>query len=275
MACGAEWFSVHLRWGGKLVYLSPWPHVGYRAVMADPKLRTVNRWNPPYPLGRFPAGFVDSIARDVVFMLATESIPTIEGERWELIFSRAIRGDWEPSQVGLDDVKLSGVAWSAKSVKARDPWKQSVVRLISGRCSPQYSFDRTDFGGDPQPIGSEVLSIWNGRVADVRSKYNGLRTVVLLRSDDQTRFAVFEFETVKYPIEDYVWSRNRNGNFVGRRRSDDIHVFTWQPHGSQLTIIEAVPAGSVKFRVDKPNPVQPDVVLEAVGFDSSWIHRDE
>jgi len=32
-----------------------------------------------------------------------------------------------------------------------------------------------------------------------------------------------------------------NDNLEGYDRSGDAHVFTWQPHGSQFTIIENVP----------------------------------
>ncbi len=246
-----------------------------------PKLRTVNKVQPPYPLNRFPADFPYSLGREVVAMLATrdeESNPKIEGEEWEFMFAKCIGATWAPSNVGLDDIVLGSCAWSAKSVKSTDPHTQAKVRLISGRNSPTYSYDAEDISphtSDPDAIGRMVLGIWNERVSAIYEKHPILRTVVLMKSENLTSLAVFEFDTVRYDPNDYYWKWNKRGNLQGHERESREHRFTWQPHGSQFTIVEAVPENRLRIRLRKPPLVTVEAVLDAIGFDDSWVELVE
>lgn len=239
--------------------------------MTSPKLRTGSKIKPPYPLGDFPHNFVLKVGREIVYHLATNPESTIEGAEWERIFAGAIGAEWKPSNVGLDDVILGVCAWGAKTVKSLNPHGVKIIRLISGRNSPAYSFDQKDLDANPQVIGCDVLKIWNARVESIRDKFSHLRTVVLVKSNDSTEFAVFESETVLYPIDRFEWTRNARGNLEGRETITGAHRFTWQPHGSQFTIIEPVPPSRICFRVRTPTPIDRDATLEAVGFDPSWI----
>jgi hypothetical protein len=239
--------------------------------MDTPRLRSVNKIAPPYPVGQFPAGFVSGIAREVVCHLAFDAKPSIEGEEWERIFASSIGAQWKPSNVGLDDVVMGNCAWGAKTVKNGDPLSIHRVRLISGRNSPNYSFNNADLGGIAQVLGDDVLAIWNARVEDIRARFPHMRTVVLVKSNDLTTFCVFEFETVRYPPDLYVWARNINGNLEGRHQDTGVHTFTWQPHGSQFTIIEPVPSSRVLFSVRPPQSLKRADILKAVGFDNSWV----
>lgn len=239
--------------------------------MKSPRLRTVNKVKPPYPLNQFPSDFGHRIGREIVYLLATKPIPSLEGSEWEQIFASAIGANWKPSNVGLDDIVLDGCAWGAKSVKHSNPHKASKIRLISGRNSPAYSFDKTDLSVDPQITGNDVLNIWNARVEDLRAKFSHLRTVVLIKSDDLTKLAVFEFETIRYPIDQYKWSRNSRGNLEGRNKNTETHCFTWQPHGSQFTIIESVPTNCLLITVTAPQKLDKDAVLKALNFQNDWI----
>lgn len=108
--------------------------------MQEPKLRTVEKYKPPYPLNQFPADFAINLGREVVYLLATREAPRIEGSDWEEIFARLIGGRWKPSNIGLDDVLLEQTVWSAKTVKNDNPAKARLIRLISGRNSPVYSY---------------------------------------------------------------------------------------------------------------------------------------
>jgi hypothetical protein len=143
--------------------------------------------------------------------------------------------------------------------------------LISGRNSPSYSFDQKNLDVDPQLLGDQVLQIWNERVNAVRSKFSNLRTVVLIKSKDLTKLAIFEFETVFYPPEQYFWQSNDEGNLEGLERSTCFHKFTWQPHGSQFTIIEPVPDDCLHITVKQPPRLDREEVLKAVQYDESWI----
>ncbi|MBI5886180.1 MAG: hypothetical protein HZB85_06320 [Deltaproteobacteria bacterium] len=240
--------------------------------MKEPKLRTVEKYRPPYPLNNFPAGFHLGLGREIVYLLATRVTSRLEGPDWEEIFARIIGGRWKPSNVGLDDVLLERTAWSAKTVKNANPSKAKKVRLISGRNAPQYSFEADNiFQENPIAIGEMVLAIWNARVSDIRSKYEHLRTVVLIKSDDLLELAAFEFDTVRYQMEEFEWRWNRNKNLEGTDKKSGEHRFTWQPHGSQFTIVEDVPKDRLAIRIQRAPTLKQEDVLKALNFDPSWI----
>jgi len=114
-----------------------------------------------------------------------------------------------------------------------------------------------DLDRNPQEIGNDVLKIWNARVESLRNKFSHLRTVVLIKSDDLTKLAVFETDTILYPIDDFNWLRNKRGNLEAYD-TERKHRFTWQPHGSQFTIIEDVPQECLLVQVKSPkNSIKP------------------
>lgn len=237
-----------------------------------PRLRTVDKSLPPFVLNEFPKDFPFILGKEIIYLLASKGKPILEGNEWEAIFATCIGADWKPSNVGLDDIILGNTAWGAKTVKAKRPSNAAKVRLISGRNSPVYSFGETiDVTHDPNEVGKQVLDIWNERVSAVREKFQNLRTVVLIKSDDLTEVVVFEFDTIRYDPELFVWQWNRNGNLVGIEKSIGEHRFTWQPHGSQFTIIENVPHNSLLINIREPEILNKEAILEALGFDKSWI----
>lgn len=240
--------------------------------MKKPKLRTVERYQPPFPLNQFPKGFHLSLGREIIYLLATRGTARLEGSDWEEIFTRLIGGRWKPTNAGLDDVLLEQTAWSAKTVKNNNPSNVSKVRLISGRNSPAYSFDVDNVKKiEPGELGKQILSIWNERVSAVRSRYNHLRTVVLIKSNDLLEVAAFEFDTIMYMSECYTWEWNKNNNLVGQERETGKHKFTWQPHGSQFTIVEEVPCERLAIRIKEPPPLDRDKVLGTIKVDDTWI----
>ncbi|MFA6104294.1 MAG: hypothetical protein WCV67_17055 [Victivallaceae bacterium] len=240
--------------------------------MESPRLRTVEKYQPPYHLNKFPKDFHIGLGKEVVYLLATRVTPRLEGPDWEEIFARLIGGRWKPSNVGLDDVLLEQTAWSAKTVKSATPSKTRKIRLISGRNAPQYSYEEEDISkSTPQEMGNMVLEIWNARVSSIRAKYDHLRTVVLIKSDDLLELAIFEFETLLYPVENFEWQWNKNNNLVGVDRKSKEHRFTWQPHGSQFTIVEDVPRERLAIQIRKPPALTQENVLNSLNFEPSWI----
>ncbi len=238
--------------------------------MAEPRLRTVEKREPPYRLNQFPADFPFKLGRELVYHLATNT-PALEGTQWEAVFARTLGAQWLPSNVGLDDIVLANCAWGAKTVKAPKPSSAKKIRLISGRNSLIYSFGAKDVKTmDKQELGKQILSIYNTRVWAVRGKYEHLRTVVLIKSDDLLEVAVFEFETLAYDEKEFTWTWNKNENLQGFNRHG-THCFTWQPHGAQFTIIENVPKDRVAIRIKQPTRLPSNFVLEQVGFDNSWV----
>lgn len=240
----------------------------------SPKLRTVSKSHPPYPLNEFVTEFPFILGKEIVYLLASKGKGVLEGSEWEEIFAHCIGAEWKPSNVGLDDVVLGNTAWGAKSVKSnlKDFKTLNRVRLISGRNSIVYSYGGTiDITANPSKVGEQVLGIWNERVSSIREKYKNLRTVVLVKSNDLLQVAVFEFETIRYDSELFDFSWNKNGNLEGYEKGSKIKKFVWQPHGSQFTIIEKVPENSLIIKFKQPEVLDRDKVLDAIGFDRSWI----
>ena len=240
--------------------------------MQSPKLRTVEKYHPPYALNKFPKEFPLKLGREIVYLLASRGTPRLEGSDWEEVFARIIGANWKPSNVGLDDIVFQQTAWGAKTVKNKKPSTVSKIRLISGRNSPIYSFGDKEIGEvDPDQLGEKILSIWNERVASVRKQFKHVRTVVLVKSDDLLELAVFEFDTTPYKEDLYWWQWNENSNLEGYLKNSNQHTFTWQPHGSQFTIIEDVPSDRLAIRIKQPPLIDRNAVLNAIKFDESWI----
>lgn len=243
--------------------------------MAEPKLRTVNKAVPPYQINKFPSSFIEKFAEDIVYMLATKDTMSLEGNEWEQIFANCIGAEWRPSNVGLDDVVLDNCCWSAKTVKAGGNIRtQKTVRLISGRNSPTYSFgvDRIT-EAEPNEIGKMVLDIWNERVSGIRQYFKFARTVVLVKGLDYSEYLIFETETVRYDSDQYVFEWNARGNLEGFTKEGHNHKFTWQPHGSQFTIIEEIPSERYHLKIRIPEKLDKASILNALHFDKSWVER--
>lgn len=241
-------------------------------MASSPKIRTVEKYKPPYPLNKFPAGFALNLGKEIIYHLASRETPRLEGSDWEEIFARLIDAKWAPSNVGLDDIILQQTAWGAKTVKNNKPSTVAKVRLISGRNSVAFSYGQEKvMNVDPNDMGQKVLSIYNERVAGVRKKFQHLRTVVLIKSSDLLEISAFELDTVMYDVTRYWWQWNENDNLEGYEKTSDAHTFTWQPHGSQFTIIENVPTHRLAIRIKKPPRLNRDDVLSALKFDESWV----
>lgn len=194
----------------------------------------------------------------------------ITGADWGDAFAQAIKGLHLDSPVGIADVVLNKNCWSMKTVKNSDPFSAKNIRLISGRCSPDYSYGITDPHKDVQKTGEAVLGIWNERVNIANDRYSQLRTSILIRSNDLLSYSLFEEETLRYRTTDYRWDVNKNGNLIGLDKNEKV-CFTWQPHGSQFTIHTEIPDSSVKFTIKQPPKLERKEILEKIHFDTSWI----
>jgi hypothetical protein len=239
--------------------------------MEEPKLRTADKIKPPYPLGLFPKDTVMRVAGSIIYQLYTRGEARLEGPDWEQIFADAIQAEWKPSNIGLDDVQLGNCCWSAKTVKNKHPANAQRIRLITGRNSLDYSYKQSDSRGlTPAEIGKRVLGIWNGRASSIRQRFAHCRTVVLMKSDDLSECALFEFETLRFEPERFIWKWNGRGNLEGRDENG-LHKFTWQPHGAQFTVVEDVPTNRLAFKLRMPEKQARDITLKAIGFDDSWV----
>lgn len=239
----------------------------------EPRLRTVNKAKPPYKMNEFPGSFIHTFGKEIVYMLATKESMSIEGDEWEQIFAKCVGAAWKPSNIGLDDVQLNNCCWSAKTVKgSKNLANQKKVRLISGRNSPTYSFGVDRIAeADPNKIGELVLDIWNERVSGIRQYFKFARTVVLVKGVDYTEYLIFEYDTIRYEPELYTFTWNERGNLEGHEKKTGNHKFTWQPHGSQFTIVEDIPENLLHLKIKRPGKLSQEEVLKNVGFSSDWV----
>lgn len=240
--------------------------------MKHPKLRDSNKLHTRelYPINEFTDEMIVNIGRHFTYLLCTGR-KDITGTDWGEAFAEAIGGKHLDSPIGIADVIKDKMAWSMKTVKNSNPSKARSVRLISGRCSPDYSYGITDPHKDIQETGRAVLGIWNERVNIAQDNYNPVRTTVLIRSNDMLEYCLFEEENHRFRTSDYVWDVNTNGNLIGKNIETGEPCFTWQPHGSQFTIHTKVPQNAVKFTIQQPPILQKEDTLKSIGFDETWV----
>jgi hypothetical protein len=75
-------------------------------------------------------------------------------------------------------------------------------------------------------------------------------------------FVLADHEIAEYNVHGYKWEKNRNNDLEGNSISGDRHTFTWQYHGSQLTILQEIPESSRKFKLRKPLTMNRDDFME-------------
>ena len=223
-----------------------------------------------FPLNEIPDEIIVKIAGYFTYLLYMDR-KDITGEDWGDAFAKAIGGYHLDSPIGIADVVYNKIAWSMKTVKSANPLTATKVRLISGRCSPDYSYGITDPHENIEKTGRAVLGIWNERINIALDNYSQVRTMVLVRSEDCLKYCLFEKDIHRYPTNDYIWETNKNGNLIGKHKTTGQHQFTWQPHGSQFTIHEEIPYSAVRFEIKNPPIISQAKILDTIGFDSSWV----
>lgn len=241
--------------------------------MQHPKLRDSKRLltHEPYPINEIPENVIKRIGKRLVYILCVGN-KDLTGDEWGNVFAEAINGEHLQSPVGIADVVLDKMAWSMKTVKSTNPHRLNMsVRLISGRCSPDYSYGISDPHLDVQRTGRAVLNIWNERVNIAQDYYNPLRTSVLVRSDDLLSYCLFEEENHRFVTNQYRWEENSNGNLIGVNIETGEQCFTWQPHGSQFTIHTKVPNNAVRFKIKQPPMLNMEDTLKQINYSDAWV----
>ena len=240
--------------------------------MQRPKLRD-NKGKGPfelYPLGQIPDEAIYTIGKWLTYYFAIGK-SDLRGEDWGNIFAYAIDGGHLDSPLGLADVVYEGMAWSVKSIYSKKPFKVERLRIISGRSSPDYSYGISDPHDDVQKTGNAVLNIWNERINIAKENYEPLRTIILVRNFTNLEFLLFEADAERYIVKDFVWKENKNRNLLGFNTMTGKHFFTWQPHGSQFTILYDIPASARKFTIKRPTVLDFEKTMESIGFDNSHV----
>jgi hypothetical protein len=241
-------------------------------LQKKPKLKDSKRESvyELYPIGQIPNQVIVNICKWMTYHFSLGK-PDIDGEDWGDIFAKAIDGEHHSRPLGLADVVYENMAWSVKSIKGAKPFTKKHIRLISGGCAPNFSYNISDPYEDIQQTGSAVLSIWNERINVAKERYEPLRTSVLVRNFNTLEFALFENETQRYITKDFEWRINKKSNLEGYSRDTGKHLFTWQPHGAQFTILCDVPVSAKKFRIKRPPVLDFEETLSKIGFHPDWV----
>lgn len=242
----------------------------------QPRLRgNARRRNGPYNLGEIPDSVVIGIARGLAHRMAVGQAD-ITGDDFARIFAKAISGQHRDSPLGIADVEFENCAWTIKTVKGENPLSQNSLRAISGRNSPLYSHGIENPKTDIQATGRAVLEIWNSRVDESASQFEELRIFAMIRNMSARHFCLMEFEAVRYVASEYKWALNKRGNLEGFHKSTQEHAFTWQPHGSQFTVMHHVPASAYRFKItQQPVTLEEHQVIHLSRFQDSWVQKVE
>lgn len=239
--------------------------------MDSPKLRDSKRLNPRiHQLGKLSEDTIRKIGSGIIFIVSTGR-KDLTGNDWGDLLAEAIGGEHLASPIGIADVIKENYGWSLKTVKNNNPFECEHIRLISGRCSPDYSYGINDPHEDIQKTGEAVISIWNSRVDIALSHYSPCRTAVLIRDDSLERFCIFEEYLEHYHITDFVWKENKRGNLEGFSMRSGEKKFVWQPHGSQLTILTTVPKEKQCFILHHPQRIDKESFLKSIGYKPEWV----
>ena len=251
-------------------------------MVLTPKLRQASKSQQLYKINEFPKGFAHTVAKEIFLIKATSLFSSdkvdVQGDVWEQIFANAIGANRDSAiALGLDDIQdaETSTAWGAKTVKwgKRSDISPAIlsgnakVNLISGRNSPEYSFNRSvdPSRDDPSEIAEFVLAIWNQRVSEVRTKFKNIRTVVMVKCASLKRVIIFEKETEFFQFQDYTWAWNSNKNLIGS--FDDVIKFTWQPHGSQFTVKNVIiPQEAIIIDIAEPSEFPREELLALSGW---------
>ena len=65
-------------------------------MVERPRLRTVEKYKPPYPLNKFPKNFAVNLGRELVYLLASRGTARLEGQDWEEIFATLVGAKRKP-----------------------------------------------------------------------------------------------------------------------------------------------------------------------------------
>ncbi len=114
------------------------------------------------------------------------------------------------------------------------------------------------------------MEVYNSLINEALKQHNDVQLLVFVHNLFLQEFTVYERALVPIPVNNIQWTKNKNHNLEGRE--GERHTFTWQPHGSQFTILENLPHGATKFGISKhPQQLKNQDVLNAVGFGPDWI----
>jgi hypothetical protein len=161
------------------------------------------------------------------------------------------------------------IGWSVKSIQ----WPFSLdctFELVIQRANvfkkaTALGFDHLDKNSDPQDIGAALLKHWNDKVIDDAEAQNvhDRRMMILLKSADNTRFAVLEedLEIFEPNNIDWHWTNATKTGLQGICKSDNRLVYRWYPGQTQFFESFILPATVQQFTID-PVRLRKDQIVD-------------
>lgn len=88
---------------------------------------------------------------------------------------------------------------------------------------------------------------------------------------DETIYEIAKWMTYHFAIGKADINGEDWGDIFAKAIGSEQHKFTWQPHGSQFTILYDLPSSVKKFKVKRPPVFDFENMIKEIGFDESWV----
>ena len=152
--------------------------------------------------------------------------------------------------------------------------KGTDSKVTRAMCIIEATFDTAFHQKRIVPREAFLSGMAKARIVERNRNFMLLIESATQSSNDLLEVAAFEADTCLYRPENYKWEWNEKDNLEGYEVFSDkteIHRFTWQPHGSQFTIIEDVPTDRLAIKIRKPPELDKEAILKTLEFDASWV----
>lgn len=132
--------------------------------------------------------------------------------------------------------------WSIKSLQWNF-YKECEFELVIQRAAiykkaKDLGFENLDSNSDPNIIGDALIKHWNLKINNdaIAQNVTDKRIMVLLKTEDKKKFAIFEENIKQYSSEDlfWEWTNNLKNGLKGYRKKDKMCVYKWYPSQTQF-----------------------------------------
>jgi hypothetical protein len=138
--------------------------------------------------------------------------------------------------------KPNHIGWSVKSVQwpftHGCDFELVIQRAAIIRKADGLGFEGLSLESNPQLLGAALLKHWGLKVDgdSTEQAVNDRRIMVLLKTKDKTRYAVFEENIKQYTIDDihWRWSSTEKKGLQGIRKVDGKCIYRWHPSQTQF-----------------------------------------
>ncbi|MCX5796787.1 MAG: hypothetical protein NTY77_14930 [Elusimicrobia bacterium] len=208
--------------------------------------------------------------------IAVPFVDDIEDYIWEAIFAYAYNLPLIDPLTNtraklLFDVVHSKkkIGWSCKALQwpitPGGEFELVIQRADIFKKACALGFGTLDTNSSCAVLGRAVLKHWHSKVHSdaatqgVRNK----RIAVLLKSDDRTKYAIYEDLLVEYAPTDLEWSwtNQSKAGLQGRRKKDNFCVYRWHPNQKQFFERFRLPANAPVIEI-KPQRLPLKMVVD-------------